>query len=370
MNLRLITLVAASGLWAGVAYGEPGAETAASAEGCKPTALVSGDPELAQSLGHQLRRLGVSSRENAHCPTATATIERGSAGVVVSLRGPEGRRTVRNLSDIRIAATWIDSWLHDDLGAPLLASRLLPQSAVALEPRAYPATIPLDVRDVSAPVAQHNSRRYVASVAYEAISVDQSTSSSWQGLRAGLCAQLGITCLGARISAARNSDSTISELDASSFARTSIDLLAHINVPISVGQAEIRPGLAFGAGWFQTIRKAPSCIEPELPGGICDDSLSAEAPQNTSTWAPKAEVDVSLSLPMAKTVRLSLGGSLAVRPFGAAESLRVQDAPEPCLEDDPSNPSCTGDPPPNVAIASPGEPGQFWKLFLGLEMQL
>jgi len=369
MNIRLTMLAAASVLWARSAHGEPEAAVVAATESCLPTAIVSGEQELVAALGYELNLLGVSSRAMEACPTATASIERGSSGVVVSLREPDGRRAQRSLSDVRIAATWIDSWLHEDLGAPLLATRRLPQTTT-LRPLA--ATSPETTSNLAAmaPTVNEPARRLFATVAYESIDVGQ--NASWTGVRAGLCTQLGLVCVGARVSAANNSDETFAEAEPSTFSRTSVDVLAHADIPFHVGQATIRPGIALGVGWFQTSRAgSPECGLPPTEDGNCPEILFAEEPSEQSTLAPKAEVELSLTLPIAQAVSLSLGGSLGVRPFGATER-RVEtmfpfDEPEPCP--DPSDPNC-GDLSFVSVVAMPREPFQFWKLFLGLQVQL
>ncbi len=363
MNLRLTILVAASSLWAGRAYGEPGVDDVAVAKECLPTAVVRGEEELVESLGHELNLLGVSSRARASCPTATATVERGAGGVMVSLREPDGRRAARTLSDVRIAATWIDSWLHDDLGAPLLARRLLPQAPVTI---ARPAAS----SSASTAATPKPASRFLASAAYETIDVGQN-SASWKGLRAGLCTHVGAACLGARVAAARNSEDTFFESDAALFSGRSVDVLAHVDVPLRVGQATVRPGVSVGAAWLQTTRtNNPDCIFVQPDEELCEDSFFEGEPKNQSTWAPKAEVELGVSLPIAKSVGLSLGGSLGVRPFGASERHIEEnfpgDEPEPCL--DPSDPNC--DLPVFSLVSMPGEPSQFWKLFLGLQVQL
>jgi hypothetical protein len=372
MNIRLTMLAATSLLWARRAHGEPDAAVATATESCLPTAVLHGEQELVAALGYELNLLGVSSRATEACPTATAAVERGSNGVVVSLREPDGRRARRSLSDVRIAATWIDSWLHEDLGAPLLAIRLLPQTA-PVRPILTASPVVTSNRSVPAPAMNEPPKRFFAMVAYESIDIGQ--DASWRGVRAGLCTQLGLVCVGARVSAANNSDETFPEAEPSTFSRTSVDVLAHADFPFHVGQATIRPGIALGAGWFQTHREGVSeCNFPPTEDGSCADMLFEDEPSTQRTLAPKAEVELSLTLPIAQAVSLSLGGSLGVRPFGADER-RVEtsfpsDEPEPCpAPTDPSDPNC-GDVSFLSIVAIPREPFQFWKLFLGVQVQL
>ncbi len=352
-------LAAISTLWVGSAYGEP-AELASANEECMPTALLHGEGEVVTELGLELNLLGVSTREAKKCPMASAHVERGAGGVVVSLREPSGQRATRTLSNARIAATWIDSWLQEDLRAPLLAARLLPQrSAVAVQRSPRPPLL------AKAQTRAVPARRYQASVAYES---RYPSGPSWTGLRAGVCVSVGFACIGGQATIASSSDETIEEANYEEFSRSSASLVANLIIPIDIGQATLRPSLGLGASRMTTERTTTlTCVGvPET--GVCDDDIETER----STWAPTAEVGVSASLPLARSLRVEFGGSLSVRPLGkAAEKLRLDDSPPPCA--DPTNPFCDDIVDPAGAyeiVVMPRDQDQSWQLYMGLLLEL
>ncbi len=361
-----------STLWVSSAHGEPAAQTAAISADCLPSALLEGEADVVQELAAELNLLGVSTRRTASCPVAAANVERGAEGVVVALRDPSGRRTTRTLSNLRIAATWIDSWLHDDLGAPLLASRSLVTTAAVASTAAVSTTALAAPTTVRAAAPRAQGRIFQASIAYEArypVGAD-----AGRGLHADLCTYVGNLCLGGRLAVASFSNSTLSEFDTTSFTHQSFDALAQLSVPFQAGQATLIPSLGLGASLLQTNRDtAHSCAFPS-PDGTCAEF--EEAPSSRSSWAAATEVGISASFALSSSVRFELGGSLTARPGGKGkESIAFEDAPPPDTCPDPAFPVCQpddeGDTPTSITVdVLPGDPAQFWKFFLGLQIEL
>ncbi len=353
MNRRLIIAMTLPVLWAGRVYGEPKHEVAFVSKNCEPTAILSGEPDLVSSLANELSMLGVASLPTPGCPAVTASVKRGPDGVIISLREPNGRHVTRSLSDFRISATWIDSWLHEDLGAPLLAARLLPTTASNVrseKPLSVPASVP-------------DSRRYQATLGYESIQRD---GTAWQGARADLCTALGPTCVGMQVALAQMaSDNSLSD-EFFRFSERSADLLAVVHLPIELGQTILSPHVALGAGWFETSRDIPDCLLDEATEE-CPPSPQPLDVDNAHrrTWAPQGDLGLGLSLPILGALHLELGGAVGYRLFAApAEYLELESEPE-CPG--PQDPACESEP---ELLSFADEPSTSWRLFIGLQVQL
>ena len=93
---------------------------------CVPAALLRGEPTLVEQVQRQLSLLGVSNQARAGCPLVEAQVAASEDGIAVVLKEASGRNASIVLSDASIAATWIDSWLQEELGAPLLSVRAAP----------------------------------------------------------------------------------------------------------------------------------------------------------------------------------------------------------------------------------------------------
>lgn len=338
-------------LWAGRVYGAPNDEVAFTSKQCVPTAVLTGAPELVSPLANELRMLGVASEATPDCPAVTADVERGRSGFTISLREPNGRHVTRNLSDLRISATWIDSWLHQDLGASLLAARLPPTPAASVSSEQTAATAPA-----------LSSRRYQATMGYESITRDRSVP--WQGARGGLCTNLGPSCVGMQVALARRASEYSLENELFEFSERSVDLLAAIQWPIELGRTTLSPHLAIGAGWFETKRAGiPTC---PVDGANCPPEPEAMDAARRGTWSPRADAGLALSLPIASALHLRLGGGVGYRPL-AAPAQRTEDNSEECL--DPADPACTQPEIPGL-LSFAKEPSTSWRLFIGLQVHL
>lgn len=196
---------------------------------------------------------------------------------------------------------------------------------------------------------------------YESSSAD---NISWQGVSADACASLSFACIGGIVRVSETQD-PFSLPDAfGAYSQTSQDLLVTLRIPIAVGRSTLEPHFALGLSRLHTTR-AELCPDPEAPPGVC--SPGDRATTRTS-WAPRSEVGLTLSLPIASSLLLTLGGSVDFRPLGAATESAETSLPPTC---EPLDPACA-DLPVDVLRETvfPSDPEQFWRIAIGLELRL
>ncbi len=337
-------------------------------ESCVPAALLHGDDAVVGELRAQLSLLGVSENAQENCPIVNADVSRSEEGILVVLEEPSGRSASIQLSDASIAATWIDSWLQEELGAPLLAIRTAPP--IQRESRAPSATAPSTERDDEVAKASVLAASGLhLGLGYESASADN--QADWRGLRAEACLRIGPLCLGvlARISETKKGALRQDEFaDFAEFSQISASALAKVQVPIAIGRSHLIPHVALGASWLKSSRETmqSDCApegDPDCFDAFLDDSADAR-----STLAPELETGLSLALPLTSAVHLRLGSSISLRPFGqSSRSVAGPTLPLPC--ELPEDPNC-GEPEAILLETMPSEPSRFWRLSIGLQVQL
>ncbi len=329
---------------------------------CRPQASLLGEADLVAALAIQLGEHGISTMVSPDCPSVQASIEKVSTGLFVSLRDASGTTAYRNLSDLRIAAIWIDSRIHDDLASSLLVTRSIPTSA----PLATASVVATSTRSASAPATRHwiFSADYLTETANNAV--------RWTGFRADVCRQFQFGCYGlsARLS---ESGTIVEDDDFQEFSQDSISLSAQASFPFQVGRSTLVPHLGIGANRIISQRKtdAPCETDPLVPQA--PDCI--EFGKSRISWAPSIEVGAYLSLPITSALRVKLGGATQIRPLGSGRSLVSQTPPAvpPECEENPT-PNCfpppdSPDPLPDV-LAMPADPIWLWRLSIGLQVQL
>ncbi|MCE9574646.1 MAG: hypothetical protein K8W52_15970 [Deltaproteobacteria bacterium] len=211
------------------------------AEVCAARAEIDGDRELAARVSDQLRQLGVpeATSEAPGCPPLRAAVVRDPSGAVaVTIRGAGDRIEGRVVDDELVAAVWIDSWLHDDLAAPLWAAR-----AVAPAPRRAGR---LD--------------RLAFGAGYEATFSDDSTA--WSGVAATVNRQVGPAWLGLRGRFSSQGE-VLSATAPTAAARRDLVVLATAAYPTHLGRMSIAPEVGVGLGALST-RRLEGC-KPIVP---------------------------------------------------------------------------------------------------------
>ncbi len=374
MKLGLLTVLALLVCVAGQARSQPEMRVQADAPACAPAALVSGEAALVADLQSALVDLGVDTDAGSECPVLHATVESVASGYFVSIKDVSGRHAYRRLGDLQVAATWIDSWLRDELSAPLLAARVIAAPAASASPSS-PAP------DASAPslvavTLPADARRVMLAGSLHYENANASDSIAWRGVRAELCAELGVACIGIMARFAQTSQDVPFGDAFSVFSQNAIDAMTMASLSFQLGRATLTPRLGLGLGRLASERKGgPACASGPAPLMPCVDVVGDSEPASRSSWAPRADAGLSLGLPLSSRLSVALGVSTDLRPMGARAYYIQSPGPnggEPpmntCPGNDPSDPQCAGEPPSMLAM--PADPEFFWRLSLGVELRL
>jgi hypothetical protein len=352
------------------------ASAQAETDSCVPTAVLIGEDGLVGELEDELVELGVATERRGTCPASQAQVTRTPQGVAVVLRDSLGRVEQRVLSDLAVAAAWIDSWLRpeiDPLSFAAFPSAPAPAPAAPPPPAAPAASLGKVAPASSAGLLPFRSH---LGIAYEWSKSDLN-SETWQGVRADACLFLGRACLGLVARYADNLRTTpVFETDGIQHERDYGESEyyggAMIEVPFQLAQARVVPRANIGYGFYSF--RAPSEIicydDPEVG---CVDESNSYTRRNLN-----AEVGLSISLPVTGWLAIDLGGSLDVRPL--ADRSVSYDSGAPCVDPPmPGDPDMPNDPVPNdpacmdkpiPATAVEGQPTRLWRFGLGLRVEL
>ena len=362
---------------------------------CVPSATVSGDAALVADVVAHLDQMGVGSDSAAAtCPRIEATVVHDGTSVTVSVRDAFGVVETRVVTDARIAATWIQSWCRSDIPAPLLVPAVLPPPAPVSTRVSSTGSEPRDTVSVPAPLAGASfAPRWSGAAMYE--SSDANDGSSWSGVSASACVLTGGVCFGALARYATNPK--ISITDELTFAdRTNIDLVATAAIPFTVGRATVVPMAGVGIGRLRTARHEPAVPPEPDPNDPCGANMAPDDPAMcpvdlpyyigdgfaATHWGMRLEAQVTLSVPLGKTVFLDLGAGVSLLP-GSHKDAYAPPPPEidPDLppNGDPTDPMDPNLPPdPNgdtdpfydPLLELPGEPGRLIRFAIGLRVEL
>ncbi len=294
----------------------------ATAELCVVRVELEGEPPVVARVGEELSRLGVERGAPAPgCRGVLARVEADGDGIAVAIRDGARRSEGRVVSDPAIAASWIDSWLHDELDGrawllaapvvwPTASKAPLITTTTMLEPR--PSLV----------------ERVQLTVGWEHVWTDDNASAD--GFGVGSCVRVGALCVGGRGRYVREADRTV-ELTA--MGRSDLSLLATVSLPIQAGRMSIAPEVGFGVGRMAT-RRIEGCAanrppEPNtMPG--CDPMDPTCVPQmctdaagkvfvgdsfSTTTLSPRLSAGVRLAVPLFEHVWLDGAFSVAASPL-------------------------------------------------------
>jgi hypothetical protein len=231
---------------------------------CPPTVRLGGDASLVSEVTPVLEARGVST-DPGGCPAVAVTLERRGKATVVSRAAAEAPVAAREVSDVRTAATVIESWVRTDVEEPLLARR-------RLDDRERPDAAPEIV--ASRPTVAPRTLQLFA-LAETSFATDH---TRWVGLQAGACTMIGSACLGGRVRFATVADGP-GEWEAA-MDREAVDALVDLDLPVRIGPVTAASGLGLGLGWTHT-----------------HEELSADGKQ---TFGLRAEMHLSLSYPLTR----------------------------------------------------------------------
>lgn len=340
----------------------------AGAEPCVPRAALAGDAAAVAQVAAELRRMGVAiepatGAEPARCAVVAAIEPDRGGGISVAVRDASQRSEGRVLSDATLAAVWIDSWVHDDFdeeAAPPVA--------------AMPVTAPGTVAAIAVAPPPPAGDRFAVAASYEQSWSDDGTW--WTGLSGGTCARVGAFCLGVRVRYAEQQQPT----NLTIAARSDLSALATASWTHPLGRMQIAPEVGLGVGRMTTDRVEgctapiaqpaqpcqpgdPTCIPPPpQPCEVTADGTPTGAVYvgdgfHATTYTPRAEAALRVSVPLAAHVWLQGLAAVTVAPFGHATAYQ------------PPPPSTGGTGPISPAqIAMPGEPEAAVQLGIGLRV--
>jgi hypothetical protein len=246
-----------------------------------------------------------------------------SGAVAVTIRDRADRIEGRVVGDDMLAAVWIDSWLHDDVAAPVWAPRIVPAA-----PPSSVAPVRVAERrvEISAPISNDP---FAVDAIYETGWFDDGTSAS--GVSVAACGRFGRICAGARVRAAWQ-PLVLSADGTTGAARSDLSALAIATTSFELGRMRVAPELGAGVGRFTTSRvdgcKPPPCdpntdpttcampppmCDPNSPGQFVGDGFRAD------TYTPRFAASVRVALPIFDHVWLegTAAGQLAPGAHGA-----------------------------------------------------
>jgi hypothetical protein len=255
------------------------------AQACPPTVRLSGDESLIAEVTPVLVERGIALDEGA-CPALVITLARRGQTIAVRDVSADGPASAREVTDVRTAATVIESWVRTDVEAPLLEPRLSRDS----EPTGGASTVV-----ATGPPARGRGLQVFA--AGEAAFA--SDHSDWLGFELGACLMLGRTCAGARARFSAVADGRGPWERA--VDRQVVEALVGLDLPVRLGRATLWPGLAVGAGRAQTHEES---AERTQEGGQATIGLRGELHLALSVAVSRSlAAETSLSLEAARTVR-------------------------------------------------------------------
>jgi hypothetical protein len=207
------------------------------AAACPPSVRLDGDRALVAGVSSVLAERGISTIAGA-CPAVNVTVERRGTAVQVSTTAAEAPSFAREVSDVRTAATVVESLVRTDVEAPLLlhpsmVDRELPDDLITKAPSFPPP------------------RLHVLALADTSVASDRTT---WAGFQLRACGKVGRVCLGAsgRYGAVAEGPRDWEDLT----DRESFDALADADLPMPLGRFTASPGIGLGLGWIHTQEEA------------------------------------------------------------------------------------------------------------------
>lgn len=351
----------------------------ANADVCKPRADLSGDRRTVEQVAAELSVLGVDrGTPSPGCRSVFAVVEAEGDGIAVAIRDGGKRSEGRVVSDAATAASWIDSWLHDDLdGTAWLVAMPTPVFAPAstLQPKPVVDLPPV----VVAPVAKHSMlERFAIGAGYEETWLDGDASAS--GFTASACFRVGRACVGGRGHYAAEADRAVN-LTAMSRSHASVLVTGRVALPL--GRLTIAPELGIGIG-RTTTRRLESCTKVNDPPPVgcdpndpnmdpmCQREQVCVDPNGTAyvgdnfaatTYAPRLSAAIRIAIPLFHHVWLDGIASATLAPFGHGEPFTA--TPPMMPNADGSDP---GSPFPPDQVALPGESTGALSLGVGLRI--
>lgn len=323
------------------------------AEPCAPRVELAGDPAAIAQVGGELGRLGVATGGAAPgCRVLHAQVQLEDAGVAVAIIDGARRSEGRVVTDVALAAAWIESWSRDELAwtsASHWGAAPPPLTTIRTAPPAdRPATPPITLLD-----------RIAIGAGYEQSFTND--TASWQGFGGHACVRVGGLCLGARV---RYAQQDVASLDQLASTRSDAVALATVSTSFDLGRMTLAPELGAGVGRYATERPAACVKAVDVPCDPVDAGCGPPCPgpgmavlsaQHEQSYAPRLAAALRIALPLFDHVWLDGIASFTYGPL-------AHDAPFPSIDK-------TAGPPEELAKrALPGEPSGALQLGVGLRI--
>jgi hypothetical protein len=235
---------------------------------CPPTVTVTGDEPLVRAINDLLAQRGIAIAARRDCAGITARVIRRGGTIVIGVTSSGAAPVERSVHELATAATVIESFTRDDLGAALL------------EPRPI-------VRDTGPQPVPDRAPRGIHVVAAAETSVG-SDRTNWLGVQVGACIMLGPICAAARLRKAKVVAGN-GIWDGGDLARHSKDMLFGLEIPFAVGRVTFAPGFAAGLGHMKT--SSSTGVTGETAGLRADVHATVSVPLRT-----RLALDLSLTV--------------------------------------------------------------------------
>ncbi len=350
----------------------------ATAAPCAPRVELSGDRDAVARVAVELKTLGVElgtiEPAERSC-SVTAMVAASGEGLSVAVQNAAKRSEGRIVSDPRVAAAWIDSWLRDEIEVAswAIATPPAPPSTLAAMPLA-PVSTGASVAPTPATHASSPFESFGLSAALERSWTDDDTT--WDGFDVAGCMRIGLACIGGRVRAGFQDNLVV---NAATADRSDIVALATASIPFTVGQVSIAPELGLGVGRTRTKRveactaptpppgTMPGCSDPMDPtcmpepntgtGGPCFDAAGNLTNEiyvgddyDKATYLPRVAVALRFAFPIVRHVWLDALAAYTLTPIGERTNF--------------DNPTMVSDP----STAMPAEPSRGYQLGVGIRV--
>jgi len=271
--------------------GAPGVYDASGA----PALVLTGDDAAVAAVRGALTNRNVPI---APAPRVLAArIEPTPGGLALTIRDAAGRTALHQVASPALAAALIESWMRPDFTGPLLAARAMPpldeaeaeaeaEPTVVAAPPVPPIAPPADPIDFTlmgeTGLASDRSLWAGASAA---------TRMRWGGFRLGPRVRFAAQAVASDARRAVYKDDRDADL-----RHLGAELLLALDRPFALGPLWLTPGLGLGAAWSRAR------------------AVHEERTTVADSFAPRAEADLTLTIPLWRRLGLDVGLGFAVTP--------------------------------------------------------
>lgn len=328
---------------------------------CVAVAIVDGDPSLASPLKAELVSRGIAIADDVPnaCLPMRADVSRHGVVVLIHIVEPHGVSVDRAVSNVAIAATWIESRLRTSVGAPLLLAR------APTAPAAHADPPPAVVETVNSPGDRWSLAAHIATGS-------SGDPSSWRAYSLGGCAMVGQFCLGllahmgTQPSVEGPGSATNPMLLLPSLARRrSTDFLVTAQMPLEVGRVVVVPTVGVGLGSLTTEQHANTAIAQNDP--TCIPNMINECPLrifSDTNLGLRTMVGLNLWFPITDHVKLDIRAGAQFAPMHGGPLVDQQTYNEFCR--DPNiGPECE-----RIDFSYAAEPLYVLRAGIGLRVSL